>query len=167
MSSLVIDGFLYAWKKNQDYAPKLVADLSEEQMVAQPASNPDAPANHPAWVFSHLNVYLPVICAIIKNETFEDPKTHPFGMLSKPEPSAETYASKQELLDAFVTGHDQVAQLLGDADDSVFSQSVQLPRWREMMPTAAIALPYLMFNHENTHLGQVSAWRRIQGMPSV
>jgi hypothetical protein len=167
MSSLVIDGFLYAWKKNQDYAPRLVADLSEEQMVAQPASNPDAPANHPAWVLSHLNVYLPVICAIIKNEPFEDPKTHAFGMLSKPEPSSDTYASKRELLDDFVAGHDQVARLLNDADDSIFSQALHLPRWSAIMPTAAIALPYLMFNHENMHLGQISAWRRIQGMPSV
>ena len=87
MPTSVIEGFLYSWKKNQDYAPKLIADLSEEQMVAQPATDPDAPANHPAWVFSHLNVYLPVICSIIRGEAFEDPKTHRFGMLSKPEVS--------------------------------------------------------------------------------
>jgi len=167
MPSPVIKGYLYAWKKNQDYAPKLVADLSEEQMVAQPASDPDAPANHPAWVFSHLNAYLPIICNIILGEDFDDPKNHRFGMLSKPESSRETYPSKQELLDVFVKGHDQAAKLLGDADDSVFTQQVRLPRWSEIMPTAAIALPYLMFNHENMHLGQLSAWRRVQGMPSV
>lgn len=167
MPSSVINGFLFAWKKNQDYAPKLVADLSEEQMVAQPAANPDAPANHPAWVLSHLNAYHPIICAIIKHETFDDPKDHPFGMLSKPESSRDTYQSKQELLDTFLAGHEQVARLLGESDNSVFDQKIQLPRWSEIMPTAAIALPYLMFNHENLHLGQVSAWRRIQGLPSV
>ena len=167
MSSTVIEGYLFAWKKNQDYAPKLVADLTEEQMVAQPATHPQAPSNHPAWVLSHLNVYLPVIRSIIKGESFEDPKTHPFGMLSKPESSRDVYAAKQELVDEFVTGHDQVAELLGNADDSVFAHPVMLPRWKEVMPSAAIALPYLMLNHENGHLGQVSAWRRIQGLPSV
>ena len=167
MSSSVIEGYLFAWKKNQDYAPKLVADLTEEQMVAQPALNPGTPVNHPAWVFSHLNVYLPVIRSIIKGEEFADPKEHPFGMLSKPESSRQVYAAKQQLVEEFVDGHVQVVELLGQADDSVFDQHVLLPRWKEIMPSAAIALPYLMFNHENGHLGQLSAWRRIQGLPSV
>jgi hypothetical protein len=167
MSSPIIEGYLFAWKKNQDYAPKLVADLSEAQMVGQPASDPAAPSNHPAWVLSHLNVYLPVICSIIKGEEFEDPKSNSFGMLSKPESSREVYAPKQELVDEFISGHDQVAELLGNADDSMFEQPVLLPRWKEVMPSAAIALPYLMLNHENGHLGQLSAWRRIQGLPSV
>lgn len=167
MPSPVIEGFLFAWKKNQDYAPKLVADLSEEQMIAQPATDPAAPSNHPAWVLSHLNVYLPIIASIIKGELFEDPKSHPFGMQSKPEASRDVYAAKQELVDQFVAGHNNISELLGNADDSVLNQPVMLPRWKEVMPSAAIALPYLMLNHENGHLGQISAWRRIQGLPSV
>jgi hypothetical protein len=35
------------------------------------------------------------------------------------------------------------------------------------MPQVGIVLPYLMLVHENTHLGQVSAWRRILGLPPV
>jgi len=167
MPSPIIEGYLFAWKKNQDYGAKLVSDLSEEQMVAQPASDPEAPSNHPAWVLSHLNVYHPVIRSIIKGETFEDPKGHPFGMLSKPEATRDIYASKEELVVAFVNGHTQITELLANADDSIFAQNVQLERWKDLMPTAGIALPYLMFNHENGHLGQVSAWRRIQGLPSV
>eukprot|EP01047_Picozoa_sp_COSAG01_P007347 COSAG01_NODE_278_length_19550_cov_53.882217_16_plen_111_part_01 len=31
---------------------ELVADLTEEQMILQPAVDPNAPANHPAWVLS-------------------------------------------------------------------------------------------------------------------
>ncbi len=167
MSSSIIEGLLFAWKKNQDYAPKLVADLSAEQMVTQPAADPEAPANHPAWVLSHLNVYLPIIRSIIKGESFEDPRPHKFGMLSRPVAEVSQYASKEELVHEFVQGHDQVSELLGNSDISVFEQAVSLPRWKEVMPTAGIALPYLMLNHENGHLGQLSAWRRIQGMPGV
>jgi hypothetical protein len=167
MASPVIEGYLFAWKKNQDYAPKLVADLDVQQMVAQPASNPDAPSNHPAWVLSHLNVYVPLIASIIKGETFEDPKGHKFGMQSRPVADASEYATKEQLVAEFLEGHEQVAELLGNADDSIFAQPVMLPRWKDVMPTAGVALPYLMLNHENGHLGQISAWRRIQGMPSV
>ncbi len=97
MASPVIDGYLFAWKKNQDYAPRLVADLEAQQMVANPASNVKASANHPAWVLSHLNVYLPVICSIIKGEIFEDPKPHKYGMQSQPIADVSQYADKEQL----------------------------------------------------------------------
>ena len=165
--SRVLDGLLYGWKKNLDYGPKLVADLGEEQMIAQPAINPDLPSNHPAWVFSHLNVYLPVIAAIIQNQEFDDPKDHRFGMQSRPETDRSLYASKQELVEQFIQGHERVIELLESADDSVLDNPIRLPRWKSVMPSAGIALPYLMLNHENNHLGQLSAWRRIQGLASV
>jgi hypothetical protein len=171
--SHALNGLLFAWKKNLDYAQKLVADLTEEQMVAQPVPGPqsgaasNAPCNHPAWVFSHLNVYLPIIQSIIKGKTFDDPKEHPFGMLSKPESDRSIYEPKQELVDAFVIGHVIVIELLEKSDESVLGNPVRLPRWQPVMPFAGMALNYLMLNHENGHLGQVSAWRRILGMPSV
>ena len=165
--SHAIQGLLFAWKKNLDYAPKLIADLTEEQMVSQPAADPGTPSNHPAWVLSHLNVYLPIIESIIKGEDFDDPKEHQFGMLSKPLADRSEYASKQELIGEFVRGHERIIGLLESADDSVLGNPIKLPRWQTVMPFAGIALPYLMLNHENCHLGQVSAWRRIQGLPSV
>lgn len=167
MATPLIDGFLFAWKKNQEYAPKLVADLTEDQMILQPAADPSAPSNHPAWVLSHLNVYIPILISIIKGEPFDDPKPHRFGMLSKPTSDPSAYQSKEELVAEFTNGHLAITELLGNEDNHVFEKLVTLPRWQEVMPTAAIALPYLMFNHENVHLGQVSAWRRIQGLPSV
>lgn len=162
----IIDGLLFAWKKNLDYGPKLVADLTDEQMIFQPVSV-GAPANHPAWIFSHLNVYLPVIAAVIQGNEFEDPKPHKFGMQSKPESDASLYDSKETLVNAFVAGHERVAELLSQQGEAALSHQILLPRWQSNMPTSAIALPYLMFNHENMHLGQLSAWRRIQGLPSV
>lgn len=165
--SHAIDGLLFGYRKNLDYGPKLVADLSDDQMTAQPSVNPELPSNHPAWVFSHLNAYLPVIESVIQGQPFDDPKDHPFGMLSRPEPDASIYAPKQELVDIFVSGHKDIIRLLENADESVLGQPVSLPRWQSVMPVAGIALPYLMLNHENGHLGQISAWRRIQGLPSV
>ena len=163
----VVQGLIFCWQKNVQYAPKLVDDLSEQQMALQIAPEGKTGANHPAWILSHLNAYLPIMQALINGETFEDPKQHPFGMLSKPEADRSIYADKDELINCFVEGHDAVTQLLTDASDSILQQDVMLPRWQAVMPTVAHALPYLMLNHENQHLGQLSAWRRIQGLPSV
>jgi hypothetical protein len=163
----ITDGILFAWNKNRDYAAKLVADLDDEQMVLQPAPEGKAASNHPAWVLSHLNAYLTPIKSIITDVEFEDPKGHAFGMHSKPCSDADVYASKEALIAEFVAQHDEIAALLKSHGDSVFQNKVKLERWQPVMPVASIALPYLMLSHENCHLGQVSAWRRIQGMPSV
>jgi len=163
----VIDGFLFAWNKNRVYGANLIADLDDSQMALQIAPGGKAAANHPAWVYSHLNVYLSVMEAIIKNESFEDPKGHQFGMDSKPLSDASVYASKKQLAEDFDAGHERIAQLLTQVGDDVLSNEIKLARWEKVMPTAAFALPYLMCNHENIHLGQISAWRRIQGLTSV
>ena len=163
----VVDGFLFAWNKNRVYGANLIADLDESQMTLQIAPDGMAAANHPAWVYSHLNVYFSVMEAIIKNEPFEDPKGHQFGMESKPLSDASIYATKQQLAADFDSGHERVAELLKQVGDDVLNNEIKMPRWKKVMPTAAYALPYLMCNHENIHLGQISAWRRIQGLASV
>lgn len=165
--SHAINGLVFAFRKNLDYAPKLVADLTNAQMAAQPAINPDLPTNHAAWVLSHLNVYLPIIECLIKGKSFVDPLDHRFGKSSRPESDPTLYASKQELVDEFVRGHQRIIELLEKSDDSVLGKPVLLARWQPTMPFTGIVLPYLMLNHENCHLGQLSAWRRVQGLPSV
>ncbi|MBL8892770.1 MAG: DinB family protein [Planctomycetaceae bacterium] len=164
--SIAIEGLIYGYKKNMDYATKLVADLSDEQMVAQPAGSA-AVANHPAWVLSHLNIYLPVMVALIEGRTFADPKGHEFGMQSKPELGRGRYAAKEKLITEFTVGHEQVIESLRREGEAALNREMTLERWKPIMPQVGIALPYLMLVHENTHLGQLSAWRRIIGLPPV
>lgn len=165
--SVIFEAIALGWKNNLDYGQRLVSDLSEEQMILQPAPEGKAPANHPAWVLAHLNTYVPIVQALVQGEGFADPKDAPFGMQSKPETELNVYPAKADLLNDFVAGHERVADLLKSADASILEQAVTLDRWKNRMPTVASALVYLGMCHENLHLGQLSAWRRIQGMPSV
>lgn len=165
--SSVLAGYVFCAKKNLDYGQRLVADLTDDQMILQPAPDGEAPANHPAWVLSHLNVYMPLLSSAIEGKTFDDPKDHPFGMQSKPLADASVYDSKEKLIGDYVAYHNRVIQQLESADAGVLETPVQLARWQAIMPTVGVCLPYLLCNHENLHLGQISAWRRIQGLPSV
>lgn len=162
--SALINGLLLGWKKNGEYGCKLIDDLDEQQMVTQPSN--DA-VNHPAWVLAHLIVYHPVISSLVQGRQFTDPKGHEFGMQSKPLADRAIYPSKQQLTDQWVSGHEQVAELLESATSEAMDQPMPLERWKEPMPTVGQALPYLMLVHENIHLGQLSAWRRVQSLPSV
>ena len=165
--SSALAGFIFSANKNLDYGQKLVSDLTQEQMTFQPAPANAAPSNHPAWVLSHLNVYMPLVSLALEGKPFDDPKEHPFGMKSKPLADASVYAPKDQLIGDFVTAHEKVISQLEAADASVLETEIQLERWKPVMPTVGVLLPYLLCNHENIHLGQISAWRRIQGLPSV
>lgn len=163
----IIDGLINGFQKNKQYGERLLSDLSNEQMTLEPEGQRELPVNHPAWTFCHLNIYLPVIEGVIKGETFEDTKEHRFGMQSQPEADASLYPSRDEILKVWSEGHDSVCQLLANSTDAIFEQPIVLERWAAIMPNAGIALPYLMLNHENMHLGQVSTWRRVLGLPRI
>ncbi len=160
----LVQGLLLAWRRNGDYAAKLVADLDDEQMTHQPRPR----MNHPAWVLKHLGAYHPVIVGLLRGGAVEDPLNHPFGMKSAPEADLAAYGSgKDELAAAFADGHAQVEAALNAADDAVFAQGIPVERWRGPYPTVGSILGYLMLAHEGIHLGQLSAWRRVQGLASV
>jgi hypothetical protein len=165
--SSALSGFIFCANKNLDYGQRLVADLSQEQMTQQPAPDGSAPSNHPAWVLSHLNVYMPLLSLALEGKTFDDPKDHRFGMQSQPLDDPTVYDSKEKLIGDYVAYHETVIRQLESADASVLETPIELARWKPVMPTVGVCLPYLLCNHENLHLGQISAWRRIQGLPSV
>ena len=156
----MIDGLLYGYARNLDYLERLCAGLDDATAISQPVSG----MNHASWILSHLNIYHSVVAAIIEGGTFPDPKDDDFGMGSAPASPKVPYRPIAELLQQFRSGHERVASLLVGKDHSVFAEPVMLPRWKERMPTAARALPYLMLVHENQHLGQLSAWRRALGL---
>ncbi len=167
------NALLIAWERNRDYGAKLVADLTDEQMIAMPlmANNADQAnvpgMNHPTWILSHLNAYHTPLIAMLTGATFDDPKDHPFGMLSKPQADASVYPGKDELVAAWEQGHADVAMALTAASDDAFARPMTLERWQKVFPCVIDALPYVMISHEATHLGQLSAWRRVQGLASV
>lgn len=161
--NVFVESLLTAWERNNQYGQKLVADLSEEQLIVQPA--PDT--NHPAWVFSHLNAYHGVLHSLLKGETPDDPLHHPFGMKSKPQQDRSIYPSKEALVAAWTTGHADVAAALASAPEAQFEKIMPLERWRKPFPKVGNVLAYVMIAHENIHLGQLSTWRRVQGLPAV
>jgi len=161
--SSIVESLTFIWNKNLAYGQKLIADLYQEQMILQPGPE----VNHPAWVFCHLNTYLPIIQAICREETYPDPKDSPYGMNSHPQADASLYPGKEELLNEFVKGHEEAEKALRSAPASMLEKDISLGRWKDSMKINLTILTYLMSLHENLHLGQLSAWRRVQGLPRV
>jgi DinB family protein len=153
------------WQRQRDYAQRLVADLSDADMVAQPI--PGVALNHPAWTLSHLSPYAPVLAAILRRQAFEDPMSSPHGRGSRPLPDPAAYPPKADLLAEYLRGHDTLQAALEAATPADFGRPIPLARWAERFPLVGDAVVHLALHHEAAHLGQISAWRRAGGRPPV
>jgi uncharacterized damage-inducible protein DinB len=156
---------LITWRRNGAYAQRLVADLAPAQFLAQPV--PGRVLNHPAWVLSHLNVYAPICSAMIRGEPFDDPAPHPHGQKSAPLADPGDYAAPGELVSTYRALHDAAQAALEQSVADDLARPNPIARWREVHPTVGDMLVTLMVKHESGHLGQLSAWRRAMGLPSV
>ena len=161
----LVKGLWHGFEKNHSYLLSLVADIEDSQMVAQPSGSLPKPLNHAAWVLCHLKTYRPVIAGLISNGEIVDPIDNPYGMKSSPQMDGSIYPAKHLILAELEKGKDAVLSALENVDPNVWSMGLPLDRWQTRWGCRGVAVTYLMLNHESTHLGQLSGWRRALGLP--
>jgi len=161
----ITDAILHTWAAQRDYAVRLLADLSQDDMTRQPVSG--VAMNHAAWTVGHLSAYPPVLAAILREQTFADPKDHRYGRDSKPSSDPRDYLPKEILVAELLCGHDDLAAALAAANPAILAKPIPLARWQQRFPIIVDAVIHLMLHHESAHLGQLSAWRRACGKPAV
>lgn len=156
---------LITWRRNGPYAARLVGDLSPPQYFAQPVAG--RVLNHPAWVFSHLNIYTRICTAMLRGEPFGDPIDAKYGQKSEVSLDPTDYMPGPDLIVQYAALHGEAERALVDAPDRIFATANPLERWRVVHPTVGDMLVTLMVKHESAHLGQLSAWRRALGLARV
>ena len=90
-----------------------------------------------------------------------------FDWNSSPSSDASLYPSKAVLLKALEDAHLGIATALPSIPESRWSETTPLEAVRGFLPTLGDCFVFVMAAHENMHLGQLSAWRRVQGMGRV
>ncbi len=160
----MLESVLHTYARNLDYANRLVADVPPEGMAVQPAPG----MNHAAWVIGHLTF----VCDLIGG-VFGLAPAMPAAWLaifnneSHPSADAAIYPEKAALVAALARGHARVAEAVAHAGPGAMVHPLPDEKFRQFFPTIGDAVTYLCTSHESVHLGQLSAWRRVQGMPSV
>jgi uncharacterized damage-inducible protein DinB len=160
----MLEHVLRASQGNVVYANKLVADLADEQMCAQPAPG----MNHAAWVLGHLAFVFDSMTAVFdqKPTMTQEWKTL-FNLSSKPLPDRAAYPSKEELLAAYEANYQRIVELVRSTNDEMLAREFPNPRLRPLLPTVGVAMVHILTSHQGVHLGQLSAWRRALGLPGV
>lgn len=145
------------------YARLQLAGIDDSRLADQPAPG----VNHPAWIVGHLAMAADYGVVMLGGaKEIPDSWYQKFGPGSKPIPERAAYPSKEELLKALGHAHER----LGVAASSATPEQLARPQTRlfpDHFPTVGAMLCHLMTTHPAVHLGQLSTWRRVNGLGSV
>jgi hypothetical protein len=160
----MIAPLLHTWNLNLGYAKRLVADIPDDTMALQPSPG----MNHAAWVLGHLACTADMLGAMIGATPVCPPDwAARFDWNSSPSSDAGRYPAKATLVKALEDAHALIATALPRVPESRWTETTPLEAVRGFLPTMGDCFVFVMAAHENMHLGQVSAWRRAQGMGRV
>jgi len=172
MSDILRSSLRTTWLRNGAYLDRLIGDLDPRSEVpgaahwfAQPVA--ERTINHPAWLVCHLTLYRRVILDLLRGTAFDDPIDAPFGRGSKVSSDPSAHPTPLAMRAEVDRLHREVLAALDAAPTERFETPTPLTRWRELHPRVGEQLVTLMVKHESFHLGQLSAWRRAMGLPSV
>ena len=126
-------------------------------------------SNHPAFVYGHLSLYAPKILHQIGSPAPPVPE-HFEIRFSKDakcvdDLDLDLYPLMDEIVTFFLEGHRMVTGALRSTRDDVFQQPNPAEgRMKDLFPTIGSVQTFYCGGHMMMHLGQVSAWRRMEGL---
>jgi len=84
------------------------------------------------------------------------------------DPDLDLYPPLREVFEFFTEGHRMVSAALRSTPDEVLQQPNPAEgRMRDLFPTIGSVQAFYCGGHMMMHLGQMSAWRRMEGMPAA
>lgn len=146
------------------YCRKLVQDIPEDKLAIQPAPG----MNHPAWVLGHLAIVGDSALLMLGQRGHCPRDWRPlFGMGSKPVTDRAVYPSCEELMAKVETNYRALITAVQAAPAELIDAPHKAPFFKEELPTVGDLLGHIMTTHLTMHAGQISAWRRTQGLAGV
>lgn len=146
------------------YCRMLVEDVADERMAEQPLPG----VNHPAWILGHLAFSADRARSLIGAEKELPASWTPlFGPGSKLISTRSAYPSKDELLRTVEQSFERLRQQADVATPEQLGQPSTSPYTKDALPTVKDGVAFLLTGHLGVHLGQLSSWRRMIGLPPL
>ena len=154
------------------YTDRLLTDLDAATFArfATPGGE-TIESNHPAFVLGHLCLYAPRIATQLGRDelavTVSDQMDQTCSKDAKcvDDLDGSIYPAMDEIVETFRSGYANTMTALREVDDEVLQQANPTEgRMSELFPTLGSMHAFYVGGHMMMHLGQLSAWRRMQGM---
>lgn len=130
-------------------------------------------SNHPAFIYGHLSLYPHRIAEMLGLDVPETSYSDAYLDLFKggaeclDDAEGSIYPSRDEIIGLFTTAHEAIAAKVAELPDEAFDVETPNERYRQVFPTTGIVTNFLLTSHLMLHIGQMSAWRRCEGLGSV
>lgn len=129
-------------------------------------------SNHPAFIYGHLALYAPRVLRLIDHPAPSIPdyfeSSFSKDAVCRDDADGDLYAPMDEVVAFFRESHRMVTGALRTAPDEPFNRPnpAEGPM-KKLFPTIGSALGFYCGGHMMMHLGQLSAWRRMEGLPAA
>jgi hypothetical protein len=154
------------------YQARLTADIPVERFgrLAE-TSGSLVQSNHPAFVLGHLALYPAKVMQVLRLDSTQVMVPEEFlPLFSKDatcqdDPDGTLYPSKERLVEVYQQGYGHVLEAIRHVDDALFLSvnPIEGPL-KKVCPTIGAMVGFYLDGHVMMHLGQLSAWRRFEGM---
>jgi len=129
-------------------------------------------SNNPAFIYGHLSLYAPKVLQQIEHPApgVPDHFEHLFSKDAscKDDVDGDLYPPMDEITTFFFEGHRMLAGALRATPNTTFEQANPAEgRMKELFPTLGSVQTFYCGGHMMMHLGQMSAWRRMEGFGSA
>jgi hypothetical protein len=143
---------------------RMLADVAPADMCRQPGGI----VNHAAWQIGHVTFVRGAMARELGGDAGVPADwAGLFAPGTAPTADAARYPSKEELLAAFERAQRHVCELAAEAAADKLDQPTPIERLRATFPTVRTLVAGMLTLHDGLHLGQLSVWRRVQGLPRV
>ncbi len=154
------------------YTERLLKDVPAETFarfanVGDVAVN----SNHPAFILGHLSIYPTKIVEQLGHDPAEVAVPDNYQDLFSPAATCQDdvggaiYPPMEEITKLYFNGYRVALDKLRAASDEIFqNENPGEGRIKELFPTLGGMHGFYVSGHIMMHLGQLSAWRRMQGM---
>ncbi|XAL98428.1 DinB family protein [Phycisphaeraceae bacterium D3-23] len=147
----------------------------DAQRAARFANGSGGPinANHPVFVYGHLSLYNAMLITMLGKDasdakvpdTYEGLFKH--GVECVDDPQGEVYPSLAEVVTHFKRGTQAAIKAVESCTDEELDAQTPEEGFRSLSPTVGGIANFLLNDHTMFHLGQVSTWRRCEGLGSA
>ena len=143
---------------------KAVSDIPEHLLCDQSKGFP----NHPLWLLGHVALARSAAVRSLGGE-FDFPESWAklFGRGSEPVSDPSAYPTRAELLAKYKQAATAFAQLAPRATPEMLSAPHAIVPLQGVFKTVGDLVSGITTLHDALHLGQLTAWRRLMGMPSL
>lgn len=152
------------------YAERMLKGVQPERFgrLAAPGGTPVV-SNHPAFVYGHLSLYAPKVLVQLGHPAPAVPELFELGFSKdaacRDDVDGDLYPPMDEVMVFFREGYRMVTGALRSTPDDVFDQPNPAEgRMRELFPTIGSVQNFYCGGHIMLHIGQLSAWRRMEGL---